>query len=51
MHAAVRLYDLEEDLAEEQDLAAEHPELVGELVGEMKSADRPTEEWRLPPPK
>ena len=50
MHTPVRLYDLEADVAEEHDLAAEHPELVRELVELMDAAYAPSERWRFPAP-
>ena len=42
-----RLYDLERDLREERDLAAEHPELVERLRAEMEAAVEPSELWKF----
>ena len=45
-----RLYDLAADPAERNDLAAEHPELLAELIRRMDAADVPGEGWVLPIP-
>jgi len=51
LRSAVRLYDLEADVAEEHDLVAEHPELVAELVRRMEAEDEPTDKWHFPEAK
>lgn len=43
-----RLYDLHADPGEEQDLAAEHPDLLEELVRAMEESYEPSERWRFP---
>ncbi len=43
-----RLYNLQEDLGEEQDLAAQQPELVQRLVRMMDQADEPSARWQFP---
>src|SRR5262245_9568219 len=49
MHSKLQLYDLESDLGEERDLAAERPELVERLRRLMDAAEVPSERWRFPP--
>lgn len=46
--SAPRLYDLSRDLGEEHDLAADHPELVEELLRAMDEAYVASEHWRFP---
>jgi arylsulfatase A-like enzyme len=46
--SAVRLYDLQTDLGEEHDVAAEHPEIVAKLTESMRAAYRPNDNWKLP---
>jgi arylsulfatase A-like enzyme len=41
----VELYNLEEDLGEEHDVAAEHPDIVSRLVGLMDEAHSPNPNW------
>jgi arylsulfatase A-like enzyme len=48
IRAAVRLYDLKNDLGEQADVAAEHPQRVAELVRLMDGADTPTTRWQFP---
>jgi uncharacterized sulfatase len=47
-HSPVRLYDLSQDLGEERDAAAEHPELVQQLTAAMRTAYVPNENWKFP---
>jgi arylsulfatase A-like enzyme len=47
----VRLYNLRDDLGEERDLAADHPELVRRLTSKMAQAYRPSEQWKFPKPR
>jgi len=42
------LYDLATDPAEARDVAGEHPELVSELLAEVRAAHRPSAEFPLP---
>ena len=44
--SAVRLYDLATDVTEEDDRAADEPELVRALVRRMAAADEPSARWR-----
>jgi arylsulfatase A-like enzyme len=44
----VRLYHLDNDLGEEQDVAAAHPERVLELQKLMNAAYQPSERWKFP---
>ncbi|MFP6650164.1 MAG: arylsulfatase [Pirellulaceae bacterium] len=51
IHSPVRLYDLKEDLGEELDVAAAHPDLVTKLTGQMDAAYAPSERWKFPEKK
>jgi arylsulfatase A-like enzyme len=46
----VQLYNLEEDLGEQKDVAGQHPERVEKLRAVMKEAYVPSPDWQLPPP-
>ncbi len=46
--SAPRLYDVEADVGEENDLAAANPELVAELRARMEGRHEPSERWRFP---
>jgi arylsulfatase A-like enzyme len=46
--APVRLYNLANDLGEDRDVAAEHPERVKQLTAKMAEAYRPSERWTFP---
>jgi uncharacterized sulfatase len=48
MKSAVRLYDLQTDLGEERDVAADHPEIVTKLTDSMRAAYQPNENTKLP---
>ena len=43
-----RLYNLADDLGEQKNLAADHPDLLKELVAKMDGAYAPSERWRFP---
>jgi arylsulfatase A-like enzyme len=45
---APELYDLAADPHETRDVAGEHPELVQELLAEVRAAHRPSTEFPLP---
>jgi arylsulfatase A-like enzyme len=47
-YSPVRLYNLEKDIGEKQDLAAEQPELVAKLKAAMQAAYLPHDNWLLP---
>ena len=47
----VRLYDLNNDLGEENNLAAKHPQKVQELMRLMKSEYTPSKHWKFPATK
>jgi arylsulfatase A-like enzyme len=49
-HSPLRLYNLEKDIGEQHDLAAEQPEMVAKLKAAMQAAYRPHENWPLPGP-
>ncbi|MEE2991006.1 MAG: arylsulfatase [Planctomycetota bacterium] len=51
IHSPVRLYDLKEDLGEEVDVAAAHPDLVKKLTGQMDAAYAPSARWKFPEKK
>ncbi|MFO8027155.1 MAG: arylsulfatase [Opitutales bacterium] len=44
----VELYNLEDDIGESNDLAAEHPDLVAELTAKMEGARVPSETFPFP---
>lgn len=44
----VRLYDLTNDLAEEHDVASQHPDIVKQITAAMESAHVPSPLWKLP---
>jgi len=47
----VELYDLSEDLGEENDVAAEHPDVVARMKAIMAEAHVPSPRWQVPSPK
>lgn len=47
-HSPVRLYDLASDIAEERDVASQHPETVAKLAEFMRQAYEPAEHWKFP---
>ena len=51
IHTAIRLYDLDEDISESNDLAADHPEVVAQLKTLMDQAYKPSDRWKFPKPK
>jgi uncharacterized sulfatase len=48
INTPVRLYNLDDDLGEERDVAADHPDLVAQLTVKMAEAYRPSERWKFP---
>jgi arylsulfatase A-like enzyme len=44
----LELYNLDQDLGEQNNLAAEHPELVAKIEGFMKSAHTDSDDWPVP---
>ena len=50
-HTPVRLYNLESDIGEQNDIAASHPETVAKLSKLMDDAYAPSDKWRYPKPK
>ncbi|EAQ81409.1 N-acetylgalactosamine 6-sulfate sulfatase (GALNS) [Blastopirellula marina DSM 3645] len=51
INTPVRLYNLQSDLGEEHDLAADHPEKVKAMTKRMAAAYTPSERWKFPTPK
>ena len=49
-HSAVRLYNLEKDLGEQHDLAAQQPEVLAKLTAAMQAAYTPSDNWKFPGP-
>jgi len=49
-HTPLRLYNLEKDLGEERDVAAEQPDVVAKLQAAMQAAYTPHPNWQLPGP-
>jgi arylsulfatase A len=45
----LELYDLESDIGEEHNVAAEHPEIVGKIADDMKGARSENADWPIPP--
>lgn len=45
--APIRIFDLENDIAEQEDLAAKRPELVARAAKIMRDAHVPNEHWRI----
>ena len=48
IHADIRLYDLNDDLSESTDIAADHPDLVAKLRKLMDAAYEPSARWKFP---
>jgi arylsulfatase A-like enzyme len=46
--APIQLYDLNEDIAETKNLAADHPDVVAKIAQIMTSARTPSKDWPLP---
>ena len=44
----IELYNLKDDMGEERNVAARHPEVVAKIAGYMKAARTPSEYWSLP---
>ena len=44
----VRLYNLEKDLSEEHDVAAQHPEITQKMIELMEESYVPSETWQFP---
>lgn len=51
INTPVRLYNLKDDLGEEHNLAADHPEKVAEVTKMMAAAYSPSDSWKFPQPK
>lgn len=47
MNAKTELYDLNDDLGEQNNIADQHPEIVERLEGYMKEAHRPHPNWKV----
>jgi hypothetical protein len=47
LSAPVRLYNLKDDLGEENDLAAKQPEIVAQIEMHMKKSFTPSPRWRF----
>jgi arylsulfatase A-like enzyme len=48
-NATIELYDLEQDLGEEHNVAAEHPEVVQQLAEMMDQSHEPSPDWPRDP--
>ncbi|UUO08732.1 arylsulfatase [Blastopirellula sp. J2-11] len=51
INSPVRLYNLQSDLGEEHDLAADQPEKVKAMTQRMAAAYTPSDRWKFPKPK
>ncbi len=51
IHAPIQLYDLDKDLGEQQDVAAQYPEVVARMKKLMEESYVPSARWKLPEPK
>jgi hypothetical protein len=47
----IELYDLQRDLAETNNVAGSHPDIVEKIHAIMKRQHRPSPLWRPPPAK
>jgi arylsulfatase A-like enzyme len=47
-HGPIELYNLEEDIGEEHNIAAEHPDIVAKMRGYMGLSHTPSQHWPLP---
>jgi arylsulfatase A-like enzyme len=47
----IRLFDLRGDLAEQRDVAAEHPEIVAKIEAYLKTARTDSEHWPMREPR
>lgn len=45
--ALIQLYDLSADIGEENDIASEHPEIVGEMEDLMKASRTPSDDFKF----
>ncbi len=50
IYGRTELYDLELDIGEQNDLAAQFPDVVQQLEGFMAEAHVPSPRWQVPPP-
>jgi arylsulfatase A-like enzyme len=46
-----QLYDVTKDIGEQNDLAAQHPDVVAKLTAYMKQAYTPSEDWTIKKPR
>lgn len=47
-HSAIRLYNLDTDLGEKTNVAAQHPEIVAQMKQQMDAAYTPSKRWKFP---
>lgn len=47
----LRLYDITQDIAEQHDVAGQHPDVVKQILATMDAAHVPSPLWKLPQPK
>jgi hypothetical protein len=46
IHSPIKLYDIESDIGEQNDIAAGHPEIVKRLAEYMEDAYTPSDQWK-----
>jgi arylsulfatase A-like enzyme len=51
VHASIQLYDLDNDVAEKKDVAAQHPEVVAKMKKLMEESYAPSARWKFPEAK
>jgi arylsulfatase A-like enzyme len=51
VHTPIQLYDLDKDLGEQKDVAAQHPDVVARMKKIMEEANTPSARWKFPEAK
>jgi hypothetical protein len=48
INSPVRLYDLDKDVGEAKDVAAQHADVVAKMKKRMDESDTPSPRWKFP---